>query len=114
MCEEFVLKNLPKISGNVKMRALGATTALLTSFLKKMRKKSDELVHLGTKATPPPLSSMVSEEMMQALSQAVRCEIERVVVVSAVILIAMERDKEKVSVCVLMLLIINSTVSSES
>ena len=99
MCEEFVLKNLPKISGNVKMRALGATTALLTSFLKKMRKKNDELIHLGTKATPP-LSSMVSEEMMQALSQAVRCEIERVVVVSAVILIAMERDKEKVSVCV--------------
>ena len=98
--EEFVIENLPRISGNVQMRALGATSALLRSFLKEIRKKSEELASYGSKAAPPSLNSMVSDKIMKGLSQAVRCDIERVIVVSGVILLALERDKEKVSVLV--------------
>ena len=94
MCEEFVLNNLLRICGNVKMHALGAATAMFVSILKRLRTKETSFGEVNTAAL---LCSLVSEKVVEALSQAVRSEVQRAVVVSAVLLTALDKDKEKVS-----------------
>ena len=94
VCEEFVLNNLLRICGNVKMHALGAVAAMFVSILKRLRTKETGFGEVNAASW---LCSMVSEKVVEALSQAVRSEVQRAVVVSAVLLTALEKDREKVS-----------------